>query len=354
MRLRAIGATLLALGGLTVLPAQAAAAAAQDCGAPVLSILGVEAGCVADSGSVQLPDGREFPIPQPGESVVATSSDDGSGASLADVSIRNFGAAGLAVGLDGVWHGSPGALQAQSDSAPAAASGQADGAQLLGLDLAGLGLGGLNLGGLFGSAPTAPAPAPAPTAPAPAKCSDSSYTLMGYAWAKPIDWSYDPAGERADASAAIERAASAWTGDITACGTSVHTTAQQSYLGTTPAAPAVTDAGSCGSSDGANVVGWGSLPTGTLAVTCTWSTNAGEAISSDIRLSTSYAWSAADTCTGSAFDVQGVATHEFGHVFGLNHVAQSSGQVMKPSSLACETSQRSLGLGDLTGIHHLY
>ncbi|WP_146806634.1 matrixin family metalloprotease [Cellulomonas persica] len=53
-------------------------------------------------------------------------------------------------------------------------------------------------------------------------------------------------------------------------------------------------------------------------------------------------------------DLEGVATHEAGHVFGLNHVDRSSLQVMKPYSGSCESGQRKLGPGDLRGMNALF
>lgn len=47
-------------------------------------------------------------------------------------------------------------------------------------------------------------------------------------------------------------------------------------------------------------------------------------------------------------------THEAGHFFGLNHVAQATYQVMAPATDSCLTSQRRLGNGDLAGMKARY
>jgi len=47
-------------------------------------------------------------------------------------------------------------------------------------------------------------------------------------------------------------------------------------------------------------------------------------------------------------------TREAGHALGLNHVSQTSNQVMKPNSGTCEAGQRKLANGDPAGMKKLY
>jgi hypothetical protein len=138
-----------------------------------------------------------------------------------------------------------------------------------------------------------------------------------------------------------------------ACGYSALSSAAQYYVGSTTKAPNITSSAGCSSRDSTSVIGWGSLPTGYLAFTCWWYDSWGTTLESDQRYATGYAWNSAPTCT-SGYDLRGIATHEWGHTYGLTHVAADTGQVMKGSSGVCETTQRTLGRGDLVGIDWLY
>lgn len=56
------------------------------------------------------------------------------------------------------------------------------------------------------------------------------------------------------------------------------------------------------------------------------------------------------------FELSGVLTHEFGHVFGLEHVAESTHQylTMSTGSTPCSYADRSLGLGDYNNLNAHY
>lgn len=133
--------------------------------------------------------------------------------------------------------------------------------------------------------------------------------------------------------------------------------ATASYKGTTTKSATIYSNGLCKPTQLTNVIDTGTLPSGTLAATCTYK-NASEISYASVRFNTAvYSWytgTSVTGCSGSKYDAQGVMTHEAGHVFGLGHVANSTYQVMKTSSGHCETSQRKLGSGDLAGMKHLY
>jgi hypothetical protein len=137
--------------------------------------------------------------------------------------------------------------------------------------------------------------------------------------------------------------------------------ATQQYLGRTGAAPGIKSVDgtiTCTGTDGKNVVGFGTLPTGVLGIACAWSDGSGNAIEGDVRLSTRYAWYALDVPSGCSnrYGVQAVATHEFGHVFGLGHVSESTHPTltMSTATRACTNAPYSLGLGDVRALRALY
>jgi hypothetical protein len=59
-------------------------------------------------------------------------------------------------------------------------------------------------------------------------------------------------------------------------------------------------------------------------------------------------WTATNTCNNEA-DVENVATHEFGHWFGLGDLDAGLDLTMYGGAPRCETKKRSLGIGDLIG-----
>src|SRR5207248_703640 len=81
----------------------------------------------------------------------------------------------------------------------------------------------------------------------------------------------------------------------------------------------------CVKTDGFNTIGFGALPGKILGITCYWYDGTGAAIEADMKLDGQRKWFAAPAVPGGCsgiYSVRGVATHEFGHVFGLGHVAE--------------------------------
>ncbi len=322
------GAVIALVVGLTATaaPAQAAtpsaSAAGSRCAAGTLSVQTLRTGCTVTSGTVALPDGRTFAVPAPGESVMASSSAAPGAPELAEVLITNTGTGGVAVRIDEAWSGSAPAVRREQARSAAASEAAA---------------------------------APAATTAATTKCTSTANARNGYRWSSTAQWYYNESGQKSSyAKDALRKAANAWTGTISSCDRTVTSSARNSYVRLATQAPGLTDKGACSKSNGYSVVGWGKLPSGTLGVTCVWYDGNGIAKESDQRYATSYKWSSTATCSGARFDTQAVATHEWGHLYGLGHVKTGTGQVMEPSGGYCDTGSRTLGLGDMTGIAAIY
>jgi hypothetical protein len=109
--------------------------------------------------------------------------------------------------------------------------------------------------------------------------------------------------------------------------------------------------------DGVNLIAFGSAK-GAIAITTTWYwTGTGEVAESDMILSSGLAWSitnpSAGDCGGvpGTYDVQNIATHEFGHQVGLNDLYSSVDKdlTMYGYGTMTELKKDSLGTGDVTG-----
>jgi hypothetical protein len=192
-----------------------------------------------------------------------------------------------------------------------------------------------------------------------AACSDGAYTISGHKWLTPLRWSFNAATTPAEltpaeAETALRGAASNIATGYNDCGLKDTISAKQEYLGR--AARAVTGCDSPG--DGFNVVGFGDLGTGVLAVTCNRMVNK-EIVESDFRINkVDHQWTVqaeAASCKGQ-FGLQAVMTHEFGHAFGLGHVTEPEHTelTMSTSIPACNGNASTLGLGDVRGLRALY
>lgn len=303
---------------VTAVPASAAPPTpGSACPAGTLSIRSLQSGCTTSGGTVRLADGRTFAVPARGESVVALSVAAPGAEEAPEVVVTNTGRGGVAVRVGESWHGAPTAVREQRAS------------------------------GATTSATT--------SAAASTKCTSTAYTRNAYRWTSTVRWYHNAAGAPSSAAqTAVQRAASAWTGTVSSCSRTVTSTAANAFAGTTKQAYNVTIAGGCSANNGSSVVGWGYLPVGTLGVTCVWFDQDGVAKEADQRYNTKYAWSTASTCTGTRYDVQAVATHEWGHLYGLGHVATGTGQVMEKSMSPCALGSRTLGRGDMVGIAAIY
>ena len=137
------------------------------------------------------------------------------------------------------------------------------------------------------------------------------------------------------------------------------------YEGSTRDVAGIAANGDC-AFDRTTVVSFGKLPRTALAVTCSYySTEPGrwERLHwSDIKINkTNFNWTTrpeARSCRGKKkYDLASTVTHERGHTFGLGDVSESSHAKLTMSDHSngpCQSSERSLGLGDWKGLRGKY
>jgi hypothetical protein len=193
-------------------------------------------------------------------------------------------------------------------------------------------------------------------------CSDGAYKLAGIKWQSTYSWWYQsgstPSAFTASAgSGAFQRAVSHITNAYNNCGLADNVSATQSFMGSTSTAPNVGSTASCLTHDGKSVVGFGTLPSNYLGMTCWWTMN-GAPVEADMKLNKAYYhWyvSRPSDCSNK-WSVEAAATHEFGHVFGLAHVSETyhPNLTMSPVIRSCQASEITLGLGDVRGLEALY
>jgi hypothetical protein len=193
-------------------------------------------------------------------------------------------------------------------------------------------------------------------------CSDGSYKLLNYKWHRTYRWYFNAGTTPGELTVAeAEQAIREATGNITAarnnCGLTDNVSASHQYEGRTSRSADITTTGGCTARDGVSVTGFGDLPSGTLALTCTWSDGSGSALESDARINKAdYNWTthAGSSSCSNRYGLEAIMTHERGHTFGLGHVAAGSMLTMRPSFGPCDGSAASLGLGDVRGLRQKY
>lgn len=193
------------------------------------------------------------------------------------------------------------------------------------------------------------------------RCTNGSYSYFWlHRWQTSMRWMYNPSGAPVSGhESAISGAATVVSRAQNACGIAVPALrSSHIYEGsyTDARMPNITSQASCNvASDWRSRVGWGTLPSNTLAYACTWfNLKVGVQQEADIKFNPRISWNTASTCTGSRYDLRGVAVHEFGHAFGLNHVSESTDQTMGDKSAYCDTFMRKLQRGDTLGMINRY
>ncbi len=198
----------------------------------------------------------------------------------------------------------------------------------------------------------------------PPACQDGAFKQEGHAWKTTLKWGYHSASTPGRMTArgavtAIRRGIENIRDGQDNCGLAGQPRASSDYVGSTAAKPnIVVKDGSvrCGSRNSRNTVGWGSLPGNLLGWTCYWWNARQNMVEADMRLDPSRrtVLSYPANCS-SKFDLQSLATHEWGHVFGLSHPGSGHANLTMTHLLPpCSKAPRTLGLGDWRGMRKLY
>ena len=196
----------------------------------------------------------------------------------------------------------------------------------------------------------------------PSACTDSAFILYTTSWTKTDSWYFNgastPSGiSQAAAAGALKAAANNITTANNDCSLPDLVSAKNAYKGTTTLTPNISDAASCLSSDGKSVIGFGTLPSTYVGYTCWW-TVGNSTVEADIKLDKAhYTWYVTKPAgCSNEWDVQAVATHEFGHAFGLGDLSEATHGNLTMSTVinACQNSEDTLGLGDVLGLQAKY
>ncbi|WP_426243897.1 matrixin family metalloprotease [Nocardioides sp. LHG3406-4] len=195
-------------------------------------------------------------------------------------------------------------------------------------------------------------------------CKDAQFNSGGHAWAAPLTWTFRAKStpshlRKARALRDLKAGAANISAARNDCGLARVATVGSSYAGASNQSPDIHVVGnniSCGDYNTANAVDFGRLPRGIYGWTCFWWNSDGQMVAADMRVSNSPAVvSRVPKGCRSRFDLQAIATHEWGHAFGLGHVsAVNRNLTMPPLLISCSDDQRTLGLGDYMGIEALY
>ena len=184
------------------------------------------------------------------------------------------------------------------------------------------------------------------------ECNDPAFTPTGVRWAKntmPILWRLDrrstPEELKFDKTKLTIRSAHrVWPQAKTACSDKDRITFSYNYLGHTSKNPKY---------DRVNLVDFGSLGGGALAVNYTWYSGNNEIVEVDLRLNKDdYTWTNVEGV--HMYQVGNVVAHELGHQFGLDDLSDPHGRLTMYARIGKgEMGNVTLGEGDLRGAQTL-
>ena len=181
-----------------------------------------------------------------------------------------------------------------------------------------------------------------------AECDDPTFLPTGVTWddeSMPILWRYDrrstPEEIKADKTVLTVRSAHrVWPQAQSDCADRSHYSFAYNFLGHTAKNPKY---------DGANIVDFGALGQGALAVNSTWYTTSNKIVEVDLRLNKEdYAWT--NLPGVKRYQVRNVIAHELGHQVGLDDLGSPHrGLTMFGQIGKGEMNKVTLGRGDLRG-----
>jgi len=209
----------------------------------------------------------------------------------------------------------------------------------------------------------------------PPACSDGAFNLIKadngntVKWKSTMNWYYKTGSRpdylsEADVIEEIRDGATNITHANNNCGQSDQVSAASDYQGgTNNSVNMPNGTNNCAGfddRDGVSVASFGATAGNFLAWACTWwvgDSGPDRIVESDIRYDKSgTSWVTSGPCTAS-YRLEAVATHEFGHSFGLDHVVEDGHENLTMSrnlNGTCQNSEASLGLGDVFGLEDLY
>lgn len=194
-------------------------------------------------------------------------------------------------------------------------------------------------------------------------CNETAWSPLGYSWHTTLKWYFNEstATSRAGLNGAAALAAlRSGNNNLTTgqnnCGLPTGSfSSKGAYQSTTNKFANINSAGDCLAEDGQNTDSFGPFDDpNDLAQTCTgFDENNGVADESDTYFGSNVGLVTSCPSSGNKYDLETVATHEWGHSYGLDHVSAVN-EVMYTPSVKCPNVRHHLGLGDWNGMDALY